>query len=96
MPQNNAPQPYEDAISEALENEPRADELLRMTALLVERRAGLLEDYKTESDAGARLKLKRAIEKIGEQIAVLREEANITQFVEDSVRVGIEMRKLEN
>ena len=95
MAENNAPQPYEDAISEALENEPRAAELKRMAILLVERRTGLLADFETAGQS-ERPKLKRDISKLSEQISVLREEANITEFIEDAVRVGIEMRKMEN
>ncbi len=85
----------DDAMNEALDGEPRAAELRRMRALLIERRAHLLHDLK-EAGADEQKKLRRALEKLNEQISVLGEEANITAFVEDAVRVGLEMRKLQN
>ena len=40
------------------------------------------------------MRAKEALATLDEQIAALGEEAEITRFVEDSVRVGIEMRRL--
>lgn len=85
----------EQAIEEALEGEPRANELRRMRAALLQRRARLIEDFRA-SDENERRKLRRDLEKLEEQIQVLAEEANISAFVEDAVRVGIEMRKMQN
>ena len=85
----------EQAVDEALEGEPRADELRRMRAALLLRRARLIEDFKA-SNADERKKIRRDLKKLEEQIQVLGEEANITKFVEDAVRVGIEMRKMQN
>ena len=87
---------FESAIDEALGEEPRAAELCRMRDALLERRRLLLLDLKTAEDQTAREKLKRELTKLQEHIKVLSEEADITNFVEDAVRVGIEMRKLEN
>ncbi|MDF2441056.1 MAG: hypothetical protein JWN98_2040 [Abditibacteriota bacterium] len=87
---------FESAIEEALGEEPRAAELRRMRDALLERRRLLLLDLKTVEDGAAREKLKRELTKLQEHIKVLSEEADITNFVEDAVRVGIEMRKLEN
>jgi hypothetical protein len=81
--------PMQDVLDEALGDEPRAAELVRMKALLVQRRAGLSEDLERVSPEQRR-KLERELAKLDEQIAVLGEEAEITKFVEDAVRVGIE------
>lgn len=85
----------EQAVDEALEGEPRAAELRKMRAALLLRRVRLLEDFKA-SGADERKKIKRELEKLQEQIQVLGEEADISGFVEDAVRVGIEMRKMQN
>jgi len=95
--ENIAPDPeLEAALDEALEDEPRAEELRRMHALLLERRGRLIEDHNAEEDEGMRAKLRRDLEKLEEQIGVLAQEANISRFVEDAVRVGIEMRRLNS
>lgn len=83
------------AIEEALDGEPRANELRQMRAALLQRRARLIEDFRA-SNVDERRKLRRDLEKLEEQIQVLSEEANISAFVEDAVRVGIEMRKMQN
>jgi hypothetical protein len=85
---------YTDPIDEALEGEPRAAELKRMRRVLAQRLAGLVEELKAETDETKRVALTRDIKKLREQVHVLGEEADITQFVEDAVRVGIEMRNL--
>jgi len=95
----------EQAVEEALEGEPRADELRQMRASLVLRRARLIEDLKAVKaddalDEKAKVdeskKIRRDLAKLDEQIQVLGEEANISAFVEDAVRVGIEMRRMQN
>ncbi|HVF09611.1 MAG TPA: hypothetical protein VNA16_02355 [Abditibacteriaceae bacterium] len=83
----------EAALDEALEDQPRAAELRHMRSLLQERRIRLTEDMNAEEDDATRAKLQRDLAKLDEQIAVLGEEAEITKFVEDAVRVGIEMRR---
>ena len=87
--------PMQEVLDEALGDEPRAAELKRMRALLVQRRAGLAEDLDGASPEERR-KLERDLAKLDEQIQVLGEEADITKFVEDAVRVGIEMRRMQN
>lgn len=83
------------AVDEALEGEPRAHELRKMRASLLLRRTRLMEDFRVANE-DERRKIKRDLMKLEEQIHVLGEEANISAFVEDAVRVGIEMRKLQN
>jgi len=87
---------YQAAVGEALEDQLRADDLRRMRALLQERRTRLAEDLNVEEDSATRTKMERDLEKLDEQIAVLGEEAEITQFVEDAVRVGLEMRRFSS
>ncbi len=93
------------AVEEALEGEPRAAELKQMRASLLLRRARLVEDFKAvkadetldeKSRESESKKIRRDIAKLEEQIQVLGEEANISAFVEDAVRVGIEMRRMQN
>jgi hypothetical protein len=94
--QHHDDEAYAAALDEALEGESPAAELRRMSALLRERRARLAEDLATTTDEKERLRLKKELDKLDEGARVLLEEAQINQFVEDAVRVGIEMRKLEN
>jgi hypothetical protein len=92
----NGEEEFNAAVDEALEDQLRAAELRRMRALLQERRTRLTEDLTGEEDSATRAKLERDLEKLDEQIAVLGEEAEITQFVEDAVRVGLEMRRFSS
>lgn len=82
-----------EALAEALGDEPRAQELRDMKRVLSERRARLSNDFDHTSDDTERESLRRELKKLDEQIAILAEEAEITKFVEDAVRVGIEMRR---
>jgi uncharacterized membrane protein YgaE (UPF0421/DUF939 family) len=82
-----------EALSDALGDEPRAHELRNMKRVLSERRAGLSADLDHAEDDKEREALRRQLMKLDEQIAILAEEAEITKFVEDAVRVGIEMRR---
>ena len=84
------------ALDEALGDDPRAAELHRMSAILIQRRLFLAEERDKIEDPKERAKLDKELKKLDEGARVLQEEANINQFVEDAVRVGIEMRKLEN
>lgn len=86
---------YDDAVEDALGGEPRAQELRRMRDLLARRRASLAEEL-NEAEPAQREKLRKKLVELDEQIEVLREEASITEFVEDAVRVGVEMRRLQN
>jgi hypothetical protein len=84
---------YETALDEALGEDPRSEELRQMAVLLRARRARLAADMDTADEAAEREKLRREIARLDEQIAVLGEEAGITKFVEDTVRVSLEMRR---
>lgn len=86
----------EAALEEALEGQSPAAELRRMSTLLQERRKRLIEDLAATTDPKERGRVEKEIDKLDEGARVLLEEAQINQFVEDAVRVGIEMRKLDN
>lgn len=78
----------EQAIDEVLEGKPRADELGEMIAALEVRRA----TFGRERDAAGetkRAEWTRKIKEVDKQIALLREEQAITEFVERSVRVTV-------
>jgi len=60
-----------------------------------QRRVSLAAEMNAAEPA-LREELRKKLVTLDEQIEVLREEADITEFVEDAVRVGLEMRKLEN
>ncbi len=92
---NQAPdEGLQDALREALGEDPRAEELRHMKALLVQRRARLSQEMDTAESPAEREALRRELKKLDEQIEVLGEEAEITRFVEDTVRVSLEMRRL--
>jgi hypothetical protein len=84
----------ENALQEAIGEDPRAEELRHMKALLVQRRARLAREMDTAETPPERESLRRELRKLDEQIEVLGEEAEITRFVEDTVRVSLEMRRL--
>jgi hypothetical protein len=81
------------AIDEALGDVPRAQQLRDMKRVLDERRTRLQVDFDQCDDDKERESLRRELMKLDEHVAVLGEEAEITSFVEDAVRVGIEMRR---
>lgn len=85
---------YAAALDQALEGETPAAELRRMSALLQERRKRLIEDLTATTEPRERAKVEKEIDKLDEGARVLLEEASINQFVEDAVRVGVEMRNL--
>lgn len=86
---------YEEAVAEALGEEPRAVELGRMKEALLARRRRIEAELPTIEDEAERLRLQKLLTELDEQIAILAEEANITKFIEDAVRVSLEMRKLQ-
>jgi pantoate kinase len=86
----------EAALDEALEQEPRAAELRNLAQVLARRLQAFQREHDEATDPAQRVKLQKEIAKMRQQVAVLSEEADINQFVEDAVRVGIEMRRYEN
>ena len=96
MQPENEEESVQSAMEEALEGGERAADLRRFVTILVARFEGLKLDFQSEDDEIQKKRIKRELKKVAEQISVLSEEAQIAEFVEDAVRVGIEMRKLEN
>ena len=86
----------EAALGEALGEEPRSDELRSMAQVLAQRLQAFKNEFDETTDAARREKLKKDMIKLRAQILVLAEEADITQFVEDSVRLGVEMQRSED
>ncbi|MBV9470467.1 MAG: hypothetical protein JO316_21165 [Abitibacteriaceae bacterium] len=85
----------ETALADALGEDSRAAELRQMQAALQHRRELILREIDTVDEAERR-KLNGVLDSLDEQIAILAEEAEITKFIEDSVRVGLEMRRLSS
>ncbi len=85
----------DEAIDEALEGQPRAAEWFQLKRALEKRRAMLQDDLDVAEDDTLRKKLRAAIAETEEHIAVLSEEAEITSFVEDTVRFSAEVHRLQ-
>jgi hypothetical protein len=86
---------YEAALQEALGESPRSLELRDMVMTLKIRYRRLSAEMDTLEDDVERERLRRDLNKLAEQIKVLSEEAEINAFVEDTLRVNIEMRKFQ-
>ncbi len=101
MMQHQEPQSPKDplteaALGEALGEEPRARELRLMAQVLANRLQAFKNEFDETTEPARREKLKKEMLKLRDQILVLAEEADITQFVEDTVRLGVEMQRSED
>lgn len=85
----------ETALEDALGEDSRAVELRQMQAALQHRRELIVRELDIVEEA-ERGRLNGVLATLDEQIAILAEEAQITKFIEDSVRVGLEMRRLSS
>ena len=85
----------DEAIDEALEGQPRASEWFQLKRALEKRRALLQDELDLAEDDATREKLRAAIALANEHIAVLGEEAEITSFIEDTVRFSSEVHRLQ-
>ncbi len=82
--------PDEDQVIEKfLGVHPRASDVRAMRIALVERRKTMRREQAQASDERERTLLGAKIAELNRQIAVMREEEAITQFVENSVRVTL-------
>jgi hypothetical protein len=79
----------DEAIKDFLGDRPQSGQLKDWRVTLEERLAGLQQELTERGDGAGRLGLK--IEQLKRQIAALREEEAVTEFVEDSVRVTLAM-----
>lgn len=79
----------EDVIEEFLEGHPRARALRQMRSVLEQRKALITRERDRCRNAREREALEKKIAELEQQIAVLRQEEEITAFVEASVRVSL-------
>lgn len=91
----NAPnENIDEAIEEALEGSIRAPELQKYIGALQNRQELIQRDIETSSDPAEQAILGAKLGEIDEQIQVLREEAGINQFIEETVRFSHEVHRL--
>jgi hypothetical protein len=88
MDDNHMADDLQTALEEALENNPRSDELKEMIRALKRKRKGYLLDLSTAEEE-RKSSLKAAISDMDRQIHVLKEELAITQFVEYEVKSAV-------
>ena len=79
----------EQAIAEVLGENPRAQELREMRIALEQRRDGMRRERERAQERPEQTRLQAKIQELDKQIAALRQEEGITQFVESSVRVTL-------
>lgn len=82
------------ALDQALEGEPRAEELGVLREALAQRLQTLERLRDAEEDPHARQEWERQIKRVREQMTTLHEEQIITQFVEDSVKFIVRHHKM--
>ena len=85
---------YEAALDEALGDVPRADELAQMHDVLAKRQDSLAKDFDNATDDAEREVLRRRLNELEEQVAILDEEARINRFVEDTIKFSHEVHRL--
>jgi hypothetical protein len=85
----------EEVIDEFLGENPRARELRLMRAALEQRREGLLRERERTKEERERAQFQSKIKELDRQIAALKQEESITEFVENSVRVTLHKPALE-
>jgi hypothetical protein len=86
----------EQAIDEVLQGKPRASELEAMIAALEMRRDTFQRERDSAENADDRKGWEVRLRETESQIATLREELAITEFVENSVRVTINKPSLDD
>ena len=83
------------ATTEALEGEQlRSDDWKRLASALEGRRERIERELHDVPSPHERDELEAKLEEIDEQIQVLNEEADISRFVEDTVKFSYEVRRL--
>jgi len=83
------PHETDDAIDQALDGSPRADELAEMVAALEVRRSTFARELESAAGDSARKEWSQRIREVDKQIKILRQEMAISEFVEKSVRVTV-------
>lgn len=90
------PEVLNDALTEALDGEVlRAEDWHRLAASLEHRRERLSRDL-AEAHEYERETLQKQLDEIDIHIQALEEEANISHFVEDTVKFSYEVRRLSD
>lgn len=84
----------DDAIDDALEGVPRAEQLRGYVAALQIRQSRIARDLELTHESDQRNELQQKLDEIDEQIQVLREEESISGFVEDAVKFSYEVHRL--
>lgn len=79
----------EQAIADVLGEKPRARELEAMRLALQQRRDAIRRDRDQATDKAVQTRLQAKIQELNKQITALHQEEQITQFVENSVRVTL-------
>ena len=88
--------PSEDEIiEEFLDEKPRARELRLMRFALEQRRTMIKKDYERITDEREQAQVQHKIRELDKQIAALRQEETITDFVGNSVRVTLSKSSLD-
>lgn len=86
----------EQAIEEVLQGKPRARELEMMISALEIRRDTFRRERDSTDDPDNRREWEARLQETESQIATLREELAITEFVENSVRVTLNKPSLDD
>ena len=85
----------EGLLSQAREGGQSADELQSMFELLARRLVGMQEELDAlPQGSSQRSQLERRVVTLAKQVEALKEEANITEFVEDSAMAALHMSRL--
>jgi hypothetical protein len=79
----------ERAIEETLEGKPRASKLAEMVSALQVRRAAFQRELDLATEDAGKKEWATRIREVDRQIATLKQEQAITEFVENSVRVTV-------
>lgn len=91
------PRPLENAVTEALDGETlRSTDWQKLASALELRRGRVERDLEVASDHAERDVLQKQLDEIDAHIEVLEEEANISRFVEDTVKFSYEVRRLSD
>jgi hypothetical protein len=88
------PEALDQAVDEALEGAPRAEQWQTYVDALERRRELLQRDMGLIEDPHDRELVEKQVDELDVQIQVLREEESITRFVEDAVTFSYEVRRL--
>ncbi len=91
------PEALDEALTEALDGEKyRAEDWRVLVNALYARRQRIERDLALVEDSHSREEIERQLDEIDAQIAILSEEAQISHFVEDTVKFSYEVRRLSD